>query len=122
MRIADGQKRTKLRTDIDFEVIDYRGQRGFPSDQEGFLFRHEDQRKLSDRYTGRPVRMSDTYLIRTAAGETGWRIDKMDFGIATAVYGEGRRSHWPTNHEAAKALTLHLEKVRSRVEDLPEAA
>ena len=122
MRIADGQQRTKLRTGLDFEVIDYRGKRGFPAGQEGFLFKHEDSRKLSDRYTGRPVQMRDAYLIRTAAGETGWRIDKMEFGIATAVYGGGGRSHWPTNHEAAKALVLHLEKVRSRVEDLPEAA
>ena len=113
MRINPTQKTTKLGTDVTFTVHDLRGVRGFPKDQRGLAFRHQERRVILCKVTGIEIRRHADYIVRTDDTGKGWRIDHMEgHGINTAVYGTNREDYFPSNHEAAKALQKHLDDIR----------
>ena len=114
MNVSPQQKSTRLRTkDVTFEVIDWRGRGGFPKGQKGLLFEHREARTISDKYTGLNIHRAARYIVRTAAGEEGWRVDEVHHLFPTeTVYGPKRETHWATNHEAAAALQGHLDEIR----------
>jgi hypothetical protein len=113
MNVKPTQKTTNLGTSTTFKVYDLRGTNGFPQGQDGLVFEHREQRLIACKYTGESIKRDARYVVRTAAGESGWRIDRIPgFGLIEAVYGENRQSHWATNHEAAAALQWALDEIR----------
>jgi hypothetical protein len=114
MNIKDTQKTTKLGTRLAFNVIDLRGRSGFPQGQGGLVFEHREQRTIRCKFSGIEIKRDARYTIRTAAGESGWRIDLLPkIGPVEAVYGvgAGRPTHWPTKEEAAQALVGVLDEI-----------
>jgi hypothetical protein len=114
MHVNPTQATTKLRTGLTFNVHDLRGTNGFPKDQGGLVFEHNEKRLIRCKYTGESIKRDARYVIRTAAGEQGWRIDLLPkIGPAEAVYGvTDRATHWPTNEAAAQALVEVLDEIR----------
>ncbi|HSG20499.1 MAG TPA: hypothetical protein VLA31_06985, partial [Burkholderiaceae bacterium] len=88
---------------------------GFPAGQKGLVFEHREQRTIRCKYTGESIKRDARYVIRTAAGEQGWRIDLLPrIGPTEVVYGlaEGRPTHWPTKEAAAQALSAVLDEIQ----------
>ena len=114
MYVKPNTKNTNLRTtDTNFEVVDMRSVPGWPEGQGGLLFEHREMRTIQCKYTGSPIKRYAHYLVRTAAGEEGWRIDLLPrIGPTETVYGLDRATHWATNHEAASALQGRLDEIR----------
>lgn len=114
MNVKPTQNTTKLGTQIAFNVIDLRGKQGFPQGQDGLVFEHLERRLVRCKYTGESIKRDARYVIRTAAGDSGWRIDLLPkLGPAEAVYGvTDRATHWPTNEAAAQALVGVLDEIR----------
>lgn len=114
MNIKPNQKTTKLGTDLIFGIVDVRGSAGFPNDQRGFVFIHIEDRTIQCKNTGLPIHRKARYHIRTAADESGWRIDLSPvYGPLETVYGlgEGRPTHWTTAKQAAQALSEVLDEI-----------
>lgn len=93
-------KTTNLGTELSFWVIDCQG-------ANGFIYGHEEDRVVSCKYTGAPVRRRNVYLVR--ADEEGWRIDlEPPLGPLEAVYGVDGADHWFSPEAAAEALQARL--------------
>jgi hypothetical protein len=114
MNVNPTQATTKLHTNLTFQVHDLRGQNGFPQGQDGLVFEHREQRVIRCKYSGLEIKRDARYVVRTAAGEQGWRIDLLPkLGPTEAVYGVAdRATHWPTNEAAAQALVEVLDEIR----------
>ena len=111
MNVKPTQKTTKLGTALSFKVYDFRGRNNFPTDQGGLVFEHLEKRVIRCKYTGREIKRNARYVVRTAAGQDGWRIDLLGF-VTEAVYGLNHETHWKTNADAAKALSQRLDEIR----------
>ena len=111
MNIGTNQKTTKLGTDLEFQVHDFRGVKGFPQGQKGLVFEHNEQRIINCRVSGMPIPRSARYIVRT--DDTGyWRVDYMPrVGPNEAIYGLDGMSQWTTNHSAAWALSERLREI-----------
>jgi hypothetical protein len=113
MHIKPTQKTTNLGSDITFAVHDFQGDYGFPQGQGGLVFEHLEKRVIRCKYSGQAIGRNARYVIRTAAGEEGWRIDLMPpLGPIETVYGLDRETHWASNTAAAKALSECLDDIR----------
>jgi len=112
MQVNPNQKTTKLGTDLTFEVVDMRGERGFPRGQKGLAFRHQERRTIHCKFTGVPINRKADYVIQTDHTGKGWRIDHHEgFGLKTAVYGPNREDYFPSHSAAASALKAHLDEI-----------
>jgi hypothetical protein len=63
-----------------FDVVDLRGEKGFPEGPQGLVYIHQSAQRLPHRYTGTPRVVKTTWLIRTTCWDDGWRIDRQSFG------------------------------------------
>lgn len=110
MNIEPRQKRTSLRTSLDFEVSDNRGRHGFPNDQRGLVFIHREERTVYCKHTGVEIPRRNGIRIRIDGQSDKWRIDLMpDNGPVEAVYDtDDKTALFDSNHEAAQALERRL--------------
>lgn len=93
--------KTKLGTEITFKRLDQRGERGFPTDNRGFIYTHERTEKIID-FEGYAQERAAFYAVR--ADRDGWRADSRTLmGWEAAVPG-----HFPTAKAAAAALAERL--------------
>jgi len=112
----DGESLTEAMKRISglaFEVIDMRGQRGFPSGDEGLVYHLKVEYKLKDKYTGEEKKWKRQYVIRTDHKNKGWRIDE----VAPPMPAEavpGLESYYKTPQAAAKALAGYLKGIKSK--------
>ena len=96
-----------------FRRHDLRGVRGFPSGPGGLVYEHVERRVVACLWTGKSIERRARYVVRTAAGEPGWRVDlEPRMGPTEAIYGPDRADHWTTRDEAVAALVAHLDHVR----------
>jgi len=111
MHISPKQKTTKLGTDLEFRVHDFRGIRGFPQGQKGLVFEHHEQRVIQCRISGMPIPRDARYVVRT--DDTGkWRVDRLPkMSPFETVYGLDMATYWSTNHKAAWALSERLHEI-----------
>lgn len=114
MYVNPSRPHTSLKSNLLFTVHDLRGKQGFPRGSKGLVFEYVEQRVVTCKVTGRDIQRDARYVIRTAAGEDGWRIDRLPkLGPAETVYGvKDRATHWPTNEAAAQALAEVLDEIR----------
>lgn len=111
MKMSPNQTTTKLGTKLTFEVVDLRGQRGYPAGQNGYVFVHREQREIRCKYTGLPIKRNAIYVVRIDPNGS-WRIDEVfAYGPNTAVYGPEREEYFPTPVAAAKALKTYLDVI-----------
>lgn len=117
------EEEAKRMSGLAFEVIDMRGQRGFPEGDEGLVYHLKLEYKLKDKYTGEEKKWRRQYVIRTDHKNKGWRIDE----VAPPMPAEavpGLESHYKTPQAAAKALAGYLKAIRDKgtyVESIDEA-
>jgi hypothetical protein len=111
MNIGTNQKTTKLGTDLEFQVHDFRGVKGFPQGQKGLVFEHREQRVIQCKHSGMPIPRDERYVVRT--DDTGqWRVDlRAKLGPFETVYGLDMATYWDTNHAAAWALSERLREI-----------
>ena len=98
---------------LTFNVYDFRGQRGFPSDDKGFVYEYKEQRQIFCKYTRVAIKRDARYVLRTD-GTGQWRIDLLPkLGPAETVYAVGgdRTSYWPSVEDAAKSLQEILNEI-----------
>ena len=117
MHVQPTAKTTKFGTVLTFKVHDLRGIHGFPDNQDGLVFEYVEDREIKDKYTGIPFMRHARYVIRTDdTSNEGWRIDQLSMttirGPVEAVYGVDRKAYWPTNKEAAEALSTLMDEIR----------
>lgn len=90
---------------LPFDVIDKRGVSGFPDDERGFIYVHEENREVPRSYGDFGDVQRRTWLIRHCA--EGWRVDlHSGFGLMEA--DPKLRGHFPGSAAAAIALNARL--------------
>ena len=98
---------------LNFEVLDMRGQKGFPMGKEGFVYTLKVKYKLKQKYTGIEKDWKRTFVIRTDAKHPKkWRIDEMDWIMAVSI--PGLESRYSSITAAAKKLAAYLKNIRDQ--------
>ena len=106
------EEKMKNMAGLNFEIIDMRGEKGFPEDDKGLVYAHRTNEPLNDKYTGIAKNWKRTFAIRTdASGRKGWRIDLMGAFGGPAEAIEGLRGYYKTPMAAAKKLAAYLKSV-----------
>lgn len=106
------EEKMKNMAGLSFEIIDMRGEKGFPEDDKGLVYAHRTNEPLKDKYTGIAKNWKRTFAIRTdASGRKGWRVDLMGSFGGPAEAIEGLRGYYKTPMAAAKKLAAYLKSV-----------
>lgn len=100
----------------DLNILDFRGQNGFPNDERGICYEFNQSVQYFDRWTNIPRKVHKRYVVRTDTTNQGWRIDHLPpIGPAEAVRGlSDNKAYWNTAQEAATALGEVLDEIRTK--------